>query len=284
MYIPSIKTLFTIKYIKSFIYGYLNRKTFIHVKYFCFFIGYARSGHSFIASLLDAHPECCMSLEINALKLVEEGYGKNQLYYVILNNSRAIHQRLNNVWTGYSYAVNGQYQGRFTDIKVIGDKQGSKTTLRLGENFTLCRKLKKIVEVPVKAIHVIRDPLDNITTMILRNISADRKPVREDFRNKIDLYFKKVDINNKIKESGEIEIIDIYHEDFIKDPVKELKKILEFLELEPYPDYITACSKIVYKEPHLSRYQLVWPHDLQSEIQNKTMEYPFLSRYSENKY
>ena len=283
MNIPSIKTLLTVKYIKSFIYGYLNRKTFIDVKYFCFFIGYARSGHSFIASLLDAHPECCMSLEVNALKLIEEEYNRNQLYYIILNNSRVVNQRLKNIWTGYSYAVKGQYQGRFTNLKVIGDKQGSKTTLRFGDNFSICQRLKILVKVPVKAIHVIRDPLDNISTMILRNISEDKKPKSEDFRDKIDLYFKKVDINNKIKESGEIEILDVYHEDFIKNPVKELKRVLKFIELDPYPDYLNACSKIVYKEPHLSRYKLDWPKDLLSDIQNKAKSYPFLSRYVENK-
>src|SRR4030042_2539571 len=281
MNIPSIKTLLTAKYIKSFIYGYLNRKTFIDVKYFCFFIGYARSGHSFIASLLDAHPECCMSLEVNALKLVENEYNRNQLYYIILNNSRVVNQRLKNIWTGYSYAVKGQYQGRFTNLKVIGDKQGSKTTLRFGDNFSICQRLKILVKVPVKAIHVIRDPLDNISTMILRNIPEDKKPKSEDFRDKIDLYFKKVDINNKIKESGEIEILDVYHEDFIKDPVKELKRVLKFIELDPYPDYLNACSKIVYKEPHLSRYKLDWPKDQLSDIQNKAKGYPFLSRYVE---
>ncbi|MHA1757074.1 MAG: sulfotransferase [Promethearchaeota archaeon] len=279
---PSINTLLSTKYIKSFIYGYLNHKLFINLNYFCFFIGYARSGHSFIASLLDAHPEACISLEVNTLKLVEEGYNKNQIYYLILNNSKLVNQKLKNIWTGYSYAVHGQYQGRFTNLKVIGDKKGGVTSILLGENFSLYHKLKFLVGIPVKAIHVIRNPIDNISTMILRNITDNKKPEREDYLKRINFYFRKVDFINKIKELEEMEILDVYHEDFIRNPVKELKRILQFIDLYPYPDYINDCSKIVYKEPHFSRNELMWPTDLLSNIYNKAIKYPFLKKYFEN--
>jgi hypothetical protein len=38
--------------------GVRHRASFAHVESFCMFIGYPRSGHTLIGSILDAHPNC----------------------------------------------------------------------------------------------------------------------------------------------------------------------------------------------------------------------------------
>lgn len=269
------------RYLKSLVFGFLRRKQFRSLETFCMFIGYQRSGHSFIGALLDAHPNAVMGMEVDALNLVRMGYKRNQIFYCLMRNSEIFTKKLRNIWTGYSYAVEGLYQGRFTDLKVIGDKKGGKSTLQLGEDFSLFMKLKDIVGIPVKILHVMRNPLDNITTMIIRNLPENKKPDRNDFLDKIDLYFKKAEINNNLMKFSKLDILDVYHEDFINDPVKELGKILHFIGLDPFPEYINLCSKKVYKEPHLSRTQLIWPQDLLDEVKARALKFSFLKKYFE---
>jgi hypothetical protein len=246
------------------------------------FIGYQRSGHSFIGALLDAHPNAAIGMEVDALNLMRLGYKRNQIFYCLIRNSEIFTKKLKNIWTGYSYAIEGLYQGKFTELKIIGDKKGGRSTLQLGEDFTLFMELKEIIGIPVKVIHVMRNPLDNITTMIIRHLPDKKIPEREDFLDKINLYFKKAEINDKLKESGELEILDIYHEDFINDPVKELERILQFLDLDPFPEYINLCSNKVYKEPHITRNQLSWPQDLLEEVKNRSIQFSFLKKYFEH--
>jgi len=277
-----VEELLTRRYIKSMIYGFIKRKRLKSLQAFCMFIGYQRSGHSFIGAILDAHPDAAMGMEVDALNLVKLGYNRNQIFYCLIRNSEVFTRKLKNIWTGYSYAIEGLYQGKFTDLKVIGDKKGGKSTLQLGEDFSLFTRLQKIVRIPVKVLHVIRNPFDNITTMIIRNLPEKKIPDREDFLDKIDLYFKKAEINDKLKKSGKMDILDIYHEDFIKDPVKELTRILNFVGLEPFNEYIDICTKKVHKEPHITRNQLSWPKDLLDEIKNRALNYLFLKRYIEN--
>jgi len=121
-----IKAIFTRRYLKSFICGNIRRKEYRNLQRFCMFVGYQRSGHSFIGALLDAHPEVAMGMEVDVLDLVIQGYSKNQILYILTNNSRLFTSKLNNIWTGYSYAVPGQYQGRYDTLKLIGDKKGGK--------------------------------------------------------------------------------------------------------------------------------------------------------------
>ena len=55
-------------------------------------------------------------------------------------------------------------------LKVIGDKKGGGTAMaidRLG-NLSILEEINQVVQVPIKFIHVHRNPFDNIATMMLR--------------------------------------------------------------------------------------------------------------------
>ena len=60
---------------------------FKSVERYCMFIGYTRSGHSLVGSLLDAHPNIIIGHELNALKLFERGVNYQKIYYLLLKNS-----------------------------------------------------------------------------------------------------------------------------------------------------------------------------------------------------
>ncbi len=48
--------------------------------FYCMFIGYPRSGHSLIGSLLDAHPNIIISHELNVLKKLYMGWKEQRIY------------------------------------------------------------------------------------------------------------------------------------------------------------------------------------------------------------
>src|SRR5687767_7508658 len=51
------------------------------VSSYVFFVGYPRSGHSLVGSLLDAHPDMAIAHEMDALRFVR-GYSRNQLFHL----------------------------------------------------------------------------------------------------------------------------------------------------------------------------------------------------------
>ncbi len=273
------KEFFTRRYIKSLIFGYLKKNIFRDIRVFCMFIGYQRSGHSFIGALLDAHPNAVIGMEVDVLDLIQKGYSKNQVFYCLMRNAEIFTKKLGNVWTGYDYSISGQYQGTYKRIDVIGDKKGGKSSLRLYDDPDLLEELKTVTGLQLKILHVIRHPVDNITTMVIRNVPEGKSPDRKFILERSEIYFTKASINDKLRHDKELEILDVYHEDFVKSPREELGRILEFLGLEPFPDYMDVCIKKVYREPHLSRFDMDWPEDLLNDIREKAMRYPFLKRY-----
>jgi hypothetical protein len=52
-----------------------------------------RSGHSLIDSLLDAHPNAIVARELDASKFVGAGFGKHQIYELLIGNLRRFAQR-----------------------------------------------------------------------------------------------------------------------------------------------------------------------------------------------
>ena len=55
----------------------------------------------------------------------------------------------------------------------MGAKKGGKTTRQLfqKENVNAVLQIEKALKIPIKYIHVIRNPYDNIATMLLRKLN-----------------------------------------------------------------------------------------------------------------
>jgi hypothetical protein len=277
------KLKFIYVYVKSFVVGFICRRRFRSIEKFVLFTGYARSGHSIIAALLDAHPDIVMGMEWGVLSHLRFGYGRLQIFSSITRNTKLFRKRRGNVWTGYSYRVDGLWQGEYRVIKVIGDKLGGQTSLMINQSPDLIEKLRRKIGIPLAFIHVIRNPFDTITTLVLRSFEQKkitRAPVDMDLLPFINGYFRRVETISALKENKNIKMIDIYHEDFIKNPRKILKDLLSFLEVEIFEEYIEKCSKIVYKEPHKSRLDVEWPEELVKFVQKYINRYTFLNRYT----
>ncbi len=259
------------QYCMAAYHGARERSVFQDVETYCMFIGYPRSGHSLIGSLLDAHPDIVIAHELDALKYLHARFTKRQLYSLLLANSRCF------AVTGrqgrhYSYAVPNQWQGRFRHIRIIGDKKGGSSTLRLRANPELLQRLRKVVDVPVKMIHVVRNPFDNISTIATRHCLS--------LREVIAYYFALCDTIAITKtQVPDADLFEMRHEAFVANPRGLLQELCHFLEMEATDDYLEACAGIVFQAPRQTRTGAQWDYELIGLVQDHMARFPFLQGY-----
>ncbi|HEY9890016.1 MAG TPA: sulfotransferase, partial [Candidatus Obscuribacterales bacterium] len=250
--------------------------TFAAVESYCTFIGYSRSGHSLIAALLDAHPNIVMAHELRAIKYVKANFSRDSLYYLLFQNT---HIR-GHSWkrgSGYTYNVPGQWQGAFEKINVIGDKHGEYTVNELAANPKLINKLRQTVGVPIKLIHVIRNPFDNIATMALKK-AKNGAPL--DLDRAIKRYFHTCASVMQVKTLAQaVEVFDLSHESFVKAPRSHLQELCLWLGVQSSEDYLNACADIVFDSPNKSRHKVDWSEAQKQAVMDGISGVPFLQEY-----
>jgi hypothetical protein len=244
---------------------------FAGLETFCLFIGYPRSGHSLVGSLIDAHPEAIIAHEANALRYIKYGFGRSQLFYQLIENSKEFAEK-GRLITGYSYEVPNQWQGRYSRLRVIGDKRGGSSVRRLMARPGLIDQLQSTVALPVKWIHVIRNPYDNVATIFRRS--------KRDLEGSLDFYFRHVNgvagIRDRIPEA---DLLEIRHEGIIADPTQHLKQLCAFLGLEPDEKYLCDCASILFESPKRTREGVEWTPDQRARIEAEIARLPFLNGY-----
>lgn len=245
--------------------------TFENVERFAMFIGYPRSGHSVIGSLLDAHPDMLLSHELDVLQFVYARFSRRQILAMIIANSRQF-TAAGRRSPYYSYAVPTQWQGRWRTLRVIGDKQGEACTLRLQAKPELLERLQETIRWPVKFIHTYRNPYDNIATIAKR--------LQLDLPAATRYYFSLCEtVQATQRRWPASDWFDLRQESFIADPRAQLAQLCKFLGVEPAPDYLEDCARIVFDSPHRSRTETNWPEDLVVTICNRMKEIPHLAGY-----
>lgn len=268
--LKSIKIYDHLKY-----YGYELFKQedyFESLETYCMFIGYPRSGHSLVGSLLDAHPEIIIAHEFNALRLFAKGFSARQIYYFLLQSSQR-HAAAGRKETKYSYQVFNQWQGKFKKLKVIGDKKGSGSNKIIRNNPEILDILGDKIDIPIKFIHVTRNPYDNITTMMFKN--------EKSLEYSINSYFKKCETVANFKQKVDPNnIFEFRHESLIENPQNILNQLCIFLGVEATQDYLDDCASIIFKSPHQSRFKFKWTQELIKLVANKIELFDFLQGYS----
>ena len=266
-----------ITFIKSYYQSLKFKKDFSNLEKYCIFIGYQRSGSSLVGALLDAHPNIVIAHELNAMQFFESKFGKEQIYYFLLKNSQQFAQQ-GRSWSGYSYVVPNQWQGKFSSLKVIGDKKAALSTIKLGQNPQLLEQIRKTVRLPIKFVHVYRNPYDNITTMFKKK---DRKKTKLlDFEGTINYYFELCETIDILKKNIPIQdVFDLQHEALIDNPQKKLQELCHFLDLEASNDYLNDCASILFKSPHKTRETIQWNEKHIELVKNKMMKFDFLQKY-----
>lgn len=259
-------------YLRSWWTGWRTRHILDHIECYCMFAGYPRSGHTLIGALLNAHPEMVIAHELDALGYLHAGFGRRQLFALLLDRDKA-HTDGGSRWEGYDYAVPGQCQGQYRTLRVIGDKKGGRSSFRLGAHPELLDRLRRVVGIPLRVIHEVRNPFDNIATLCLKGHSSTLEQC-------VDLYAGLLKTNQWLRGQLGEEMRTIRHEEFVRQPAEELQSLCGFLGVEADADYLQACAARVFDSPRKTRHQVPWPSQTRQQVESLIAEYDFLSGYA----
>ena len=239
---------------------------------FLFFVGYSRSGHSLVGALLDAHQSILISHELHALKHFRRGHSFDEVVDAIQYNSRFF-EHFGRGYFGYSYEVASQYQGRFSQLRLIGDKKANGTTRVLRRNPGILDSLPQRIPVPFVFLHVVRNPFDNIASRARRahiglELSAHG-------------YFDNADVIARLKQRHPDAVIDVYLDDLVADPKATLAALLHRLGFTEVDDgYLDDCAKIVFTEARRTRDDTAWDPALRRSIAERLGQYSFFQRFA----
>jgi hypothetical protein len=253
-------------------WAWTERRRLQEAERFVLFIGHGFSGHSLVGSLLDAHPDAAISHELDVVRFLDAGFSRRQLMGLICYRQQAW-ESAGRVQNAYSYRVDGQWQGRTRRLTVIGDKKGGLTTMRLADDPTLLARLRAEIGLPLRVVHVTRDPLDNIGSMIRTMGYSPEQAVR--------IWRRQVETCTWIHGELAVDELHVVGTEQVKAAAAEwLADLCRFVGLVPTPDYLDACAALVDPEPSRSRSAVAtWPDRLLHEVHEVTAEHAFLQPY-----
>lgn len=259
------------KYVRGSYGAWRHRQALEDIETYCGFIGYSRSGHTLVGSLLNAHPNVVIAHELHVLDCVVAGLPRRQIFALIIGRDRWFGNR-GRVWSGYDYNVEGQWQGRFETLRVIGDKRGGGSTKLLRRMPEALDRLRDTLALPLRFVHVIRNPYDNITTLALRT--------GRELGVRLEGYFSLVDTVQRVRcQLQDEELFDLHLESLIADPSKCLGRLCAFLGLPASEDYLAACAAVVFDSPRRTRFDAPWTNELIEQVAERAAAYDFLAGY-----
>jgi sulfotransferase family protein len=223
---------------------------------FCLFIGYPKSGHSLVGAMLDAHPDVVIARAMNPLALIAvDGVPRDEVFDRLVESSReeAARGRKQNK---YRYGVEGQWQGRTRTLRVLGDKFSDRTTKRIGKSPDALPAFAREVGVPLRLIHVVRNPFDMVARIAKSKL---REGSAEERRERATAYIDRLaGLNDEVIRSGGHPVLTVRHESLVESPHSELARMCEFLGVEAEQGYLDACAAIVFRSPQRTRDLLEW--------------------------
>jgi hypothetical protein len=222
---------------------------------FCLFVGYPRSGSTLVGSILDAHPNVIIGHEVDALGMIRWGARAQTLCRALISSSEKFRD-VGSQWQGYNYRVDSLWQGRYSELKVIGDKEAGRTSVHCVREPELLDRLRDQVRRPLKCIHVVRNPLDNIATMYWRGrypyLGLPLSVAIRDYRVMCDGVAA---ARGKLSKD---EFLDIYYDDVVADPRRSIIALCEFLELPADKPFVESCIGAVSAGSYNSRSSVEW--------------------------
>ena len=276
-----------------------------NIERFVFFIGYARSGHSAIASLMDGHPDMIIAHEFRVFERIAQNNlsidTRSGLYTMLYQNSQRAREGKGSRSKqqdskGYTlHLPDESWQGRFRTLRVIGDKAGGNTVDTFIRNETRFAeaylKLVGIVKVPIRVIHVVRNPFDMVATEVLFSASntylKKLSNVSEEWRfgnqrmisSRADVLFRRATAIAKMIKTFNFSLLEVHLEEFIGNPRRELNRICSFLQLKCGEDYLKICEEKAYKSLSHSSKLIEWSQPHKSYMKNKLQSYPWFGEY-----
>ena len=276
----------------------LSKEVVDGVKKFIFFIGWARSGHSIVGSLLNAHPNMVVSYEYNVFNKIQSSNTKSSLFDAIYQRSIPVNGTdMTSYKKGYTLFVDNSWQGKFHQLEVIGDKSGDVSALTTPEEYkSRYKTLSEVVGIPILMLCVIRNPFDVIsTTLFYENIrvkwknmvatgevSETKKKVfyAKSVNATIEKFFYIADAVTEHCVKNSSQCLIVHSVDLVRDTRGTMKQLCTFLEVGCYEFYLQQCQEKVFSELSKSRKLVNWSQEQINEVERKMKDYHFFDRYS----
>jgi hypothetical protein len=238
------------------------------MRYFLSFMGYPRSGHTLVAAILNANPNVMCS---NQLNLYDASY--IDIEYVKEYSLKK------ETWKDTTQIPHVPKR----EITIVGDKTGHRTVDLLGKNPKRLGIFKELIgDVPVKWIHVVRNPFDNLATWgRLNYINKLKKDKNVTERHELDLVIQKYRILNatieRIRRSEDV--LTVNHEFVITRMHNTLEEMANFLEISFDPIWRDNIRETVWNQPRLTRGQIEWSKTQKKAVDTIIKQYDWLSGY-----
>jgi len=248
----------------------VGNKRIDKVNYYLAFIGWGRSGNSLAAALLDFHPNIYVKNEFTAIQ--KRFTNQDQILRWILKRIELKTQNRQQAWGGFTHTP---FKGMTSGVPlVIGGKKGGGTSNSLMKNpESFYRIYNDVIKIPVKWIHIQRNPYDNITTFTKHNWKPD---------GAIDIYFKQAVSVQKVFDE-ERDCITVRLEDLVKNTEKEVKRMCNHLDIKPSKKYLQHCRNVVWNKPRKTRKSVNWWNEKRIKlVEEKMKEFKFMEGYTFN--
>ena len=263
------------------------------VKRFLFFIGYTWSGHNLAASMLDAHPHIVISHEYSLFDKWQiqptEHSDKHWLFNKLYSESRHLANRSTTVNRSTMHLViPGSWQGRYeTSLTIVGDNSGWYTVdvfKRDKQKFVdIYKQLKRTVQIPIDVIHVIRNPYDNIASMLLheKNVTYDGDKT-ESAEGHIVRFFEQVNSVIEMIDTVHLSVIEVHNIDMITKPKVTMRMLCDRLRISCSEQLLQMCTHKLFSSELKSRHLMEWTPHLIELVAKNIKRYDHLRRYSFN--
>ncbi len=243
---------------------------FPSMKKFVLAVGNSRSGTSLVGAIIDAHPNMVCAHESRASQVHWAKYGRQKLLDEIFQMA-ASQRSMNRPSAGYEYGIDHEPK-RPETIRTVGDKVHNPALLRLHGDPKLLPTMRDMVGVPLRLVHVIRNPLDVVTTMHLRSGA----PIIDRMR----WYFMHLDAGLSVRAAvGEDDWLDVHLERLISDSVEQISRLTGHLGEPVHEEYLARCRKRIFNAPKFTRDLSIWPSEAKQELRFRAKLYGWLAPY-----
>lgn len=271
------------------------------VELFALTIGYNRSGSSMLGQLLNAHPEIALAHELSmfeilrALRFIPTPSARGRLTRMVVESDREF-ARDSYSQSGYSYAVNGLWQGRYSRLRVIGNKGSVNTVAGLNAAWG-AKTLDYVVRrarLPARFLFTVRNPYDMIASRTLHSMrgraGSDIPPPRaydpaEDDRmdaaDEAVRFFLRLSerLSRVLPAIPKEDAFETRCEDFIASPKENLRRICAFLGVSEDEDHLDACAAFTFPTQSPARLKVRWTDAQLAQVADAIEKYPWLAGY-----
>lgn len=205
--------------------------------------------------MLNAHPAILLGHELDVLGFMRLGASKGQLFHAIRSSADAF-SKSGLRWEGYDYRIGPATADGDCAVQIIGDKEAAMAAIHLGRDESLLARLQDTAGLPVRIVHIVRNPFDNIATMYLRGrYPILHLPLTRCIGDFAGMARTLEGLKGRL---GPEAFLEVRHEDVVEQPLESLARVCTFLGVEPTPEYLLTATTIVRGPATSSRDRLTW--------------------------